>query len=88
METLGRFLIEHGGLWGALVMLEAAAITWLAKEVRAEHRERLNDAKENTKAMMAITDRVYQAIEAVSDHLETQSPRRLPTKTGRMSRPE
>lgn len=90
MTDLPRYLLESGGLWGVIVLgllwhlrrLETER-TRLTAKIEAEHLERLNDAKENTKALLATSERTHVALERLADLAEFP-PKRL----GMKSRPE
>jgi hypothetical protein len=90
VTDLPAFLIERGGLWGLIVLgllvqlhrLEAER-TRLTAKIETEHQNRLNDAKENTKALLETSERTHVALERLADLAEFP-----PKRAGMKSRPD
>lgn len=90
MTDLPNYLIEHGGLWGLMVLGLLGLLARIERErsrltmkIEAEHQARLEDAKANTKALLETAERTHQALERLADIAEFP-PKRL----GMRSRPE
>jgi len=67
---LGKFLIEQGGVWGVIAIALAGALLYKERETQrlraqldAEHLARLNDAKENTRALLDIAEQTHEALD-------------------------
>jgi hypothetical protein len=70
---LAKLLVEQGGLWGIMAVALSAALLYKERETQrlrtqldAEHQARLNDARENTKALLEMGEKTYQALDKVS----------------------
>lgn len=65
------------GAWGVIVVGLAYAVVHLWKQLKEaqgrldqEHKERLNDAKQNTTAMLELAERSTEAISQLHDLIE------------------
>lgn len=78
MNRAIEILLEKGGAWGIIAFLSLGALWFVyrtktaevaavRKQLDAEHAARLVDAKENTKTMMTIQERVLDAIRSMKD---------------------
>ncbi len=82
MSDLAKFLVEQGGLWGVVAVGLAGALLYKERETQRlraqldeEHRARLTDAKENTRALLDIAEQTHEALDKLST-LAPSPPRR------------
>lgn len=92
MSDVPRFLIESGGLWGLIVLGLLVHLRRLENErerltlkIEAEHQARLDDAKQNTKALLETSTRTHEALEVIADQIGQRH--HLSKSLGRTSRP-
>ncbi|HXK18146.1 MAG TPA: hypothetical protein VNG33_10110 [Polyangiaceae bacterium] len=74
---LTKFLIDQGGIWGLIAAALSGALMYKEREsqrlraqIDAEHLARLNDAKENTRALLSIAEQTHEAL----DKLQSLAP--------------
>jgi hypothetical protein len=84
MSDLAKFLVEQGGLWGVIALGLGGALLYLEKDrqklrtqLDLEHAARLNDAKENTKAMLEVSNQTREAIDRLASMVPPPNQRRL-----------
>lgn len=79
---LTRFLVEQGGLWGVIAVGLAAALLYVERDrqkIRAqldsEHKERLQEAKENGKALLQVAEQTHVALAKLASLAPPPFPR-------------
>jgi hypothetical protein len=73
------YVISSGGPWGILVIALAyylrrreAELATLRTRLEKEHTARLEDARQNTQALLATSQRTHEALEILADIHETR----------------
>jgi len=61
--------LAQSGPLGLAVVVLASAVVWLMLENRRIQNARLDDAKQTTKDMLALSDKVTQALDRLDEHL-------------------
>ncbi len=79
MSEIAAELLRNGVLGlVALVAMLAAIRLW--KELRDEHSARILEAKETTKQLLAVTDKVHETVDQLHELSQTISRMRPPDR--------